>query len=142
MPFREKRAWFSFISILLVSSVYFTYLISAYINDQSPSFEYLTNLALVAIIVFVVIEIVLYLGLIYLSSPDDRMPRDEREKAIVHKATQIAFTALVALALVSALIITHHPQGYNWLMGNVVLMAVVLAELTKHGLQIVFYRRG
>ena len=141
MPFREKRAWISFITILLVSSIYFTYLVIVTHSENPPRFHYLAHLALVAVFAFVLLDVALHVGLYWLSPVDSRMPRDERELLIEFKATRIAFTTLVMLSMMVAAVIVH-VNGDYWLLGNIVIMAVVISELVNYGMRILYYRRG
>lgn len=142
MPFREKRAWLSLLCIGLVASIYYYYLFSAYIEDRSPQLHSLTHMALIAILVFIGLRIVLFLGLNFFSSAEDKMPRDERELSLERKATGIAYVAFMVLSVMASAVIIHHPGNVNWLMGNVVILAAALAEMIKYTAQIVFYRRG
>ncbi len=142
MPFREKRAWISFVSIFLVSIVYFSYLILVYLRDPLPPFNYLAHLALLAISAFVLLEIALLVGLNMISSKEERMPKDERELMIEARATKIAYISLLIMSFIAAALVVHHPPRFSWLMGNLVILAIVLAELIKHGTVIVLFRRA
>ena len=114
----------------------------AYAKDLTPSFGYLSHIALLAVIGFATLEILLHVGLYLASSAEDRVPKDERELLIDARATKIAYISMLILSLLVALLIALHPEGFNWLMGNMVLLTIASSELIKNGSQILFYRRG
>ncbi len=142
MPFREERARISFAVIGLVSAVYFPMMLTAYITSENfqPSFAYLSELALVAIVAFIILEILLHVGLYFFTPPDERMPKDERERLIEAEATRIAYISFMVLAFITAILIVHHPGRLSWFNGNLVIFSIALAELIKYGMIIYQHR--
>jgi len=141
MPFREKRAWISFLTIFIVGSTYFIYLFVLAHSDDPPGFYYMAHMALIAVFAFVLLDVLLHVVLYFMSPEDSRMPRDERELLIDFKATRIAFTVLVILSMIVAALIIHI-GGADYLKGNMVIMMVVISQLVKHGMRIFYYRWG
>jgi hypothetical protein len=137
MSFREKSAWISFVSLLIAAGIYFRNV--ARILDHEPA-VYAPYLFVILVIAFVVVEVVLHLAIAMRSPKEARTPRDERERLIDLKATRIAFFVLLvgALATIGTM---HIPGGGTWTMAHHLLLAIVVAELTKFGSQIVLYRR-
>jgi hypothetical protein len=138
MSFREKSAWISFVVIAVVFAAYF-WNVARVLAGQVESREvYLVSIGLLA--AFVVLEIVLHLAVALHSPGEARAARDERERLIELKATRPAFQVLVVGALAGVGMI--HVTSSTWLMSQVVLLAIVLAELVKFGVQIVYFRQG
>jgi len=138
MSFREKSAWISFVSILIVFGYYFTTVARAMLGLRQES--NLFAVLVIAIAVLVVLEVVLHIVVAIQSPRDARSPRDERERMFSLKATQIGFYVLIIAALAG--IFTMHLGAGRRDVGNAVLLAIVIAELTKYGAEIVYFRRG
>jgi hypothetical protein len=88
---------------------------------------------------FVVLEIVLHAVVALQAPAAARSPRDEREHLIEMRATRIAFQVLVLGAL--AAVGTVHLTSRAWVVQQVVLLAIVVAELVKFATQVVLFRR-
>lgn len=144
MPFREKRAWISFVVIGLVSIVYYPMLVTAYMtaDNHQPSFAYLHELAFAAIMAFIVLEILLHVGLRFITPEGERMPKDERERFIEARATQIAYLSLIVFGVMAAVLILHHPGSWSWFNANIAIFAIVMAEIVKYGMIIYQHRWG
>lgn len=147
MSFREKRAWVSFVVMFLVAGFYFGHLVAAYVHVHAhggtPDIEFLAYFALAALAVFLAAEIASYLFLKLLSPKEARTPRDEREILIDLRATRVAYIVLVALSFFGAFFIVHLHAHYaiNWLIGNLVICFIVIAQLIKFAMQIYLHRR-
>ena len=138
MSFREKSAWISFVSILLVFGAYF-WNINRILRGQvehRAAFKISVGL----IVAFVLLEIVLHIAVAIQAPNEARAPKDERERLIEMRATRVAFQVLVVGALLG--VGTMHVTARAWVMAHVVLLAVVVAELVKFGGQILYFRRG
>src|SRR5438874_4772448 len=136
MSFREKSAWISLVTLLICGGIYF-YRIVQMMTGAPGRGDVLLFLSLVS--AMVLIEVVLHVALAIQSPKEARTPRDERERLIDLKATRVAFYVLIAGAFAS--IGTVHLRAGRWEMMQATLFAIVLAELTKFGSQIVLYRR-
>ena len=138
MSFREKSAWISFVTILVVFGAYF-WTVSRHVAglvDHQTAF----NIEVGLLIAFVLIEIVLHIAIAMQAPNEARAPRDEREQLIEMRATRVAFQVLVigALACVGLMHMTRSASA----IAQHVLLAVVVAELVKFGGQIFYFRRG
>jgi len=138
MSFREKSAWISFVLILGVFTPFFwnAYRQFAGAIDGSTGVTWAVGL----LVLFVVLEIVLHVAVALLAPADARTPKDERERLIEMRATFVAFQFLVVGALLGAA--TIHVSRSAWVMQQVVMLSIVLAELVKYGIQIALFRRG
>lgn len=139
MPYREKKAWITLVCLLGVSAVYFLLMGRAY-HVPEPNYNYLGHLLIFAIGSFVVFE----LGLLFIAArfaPDDpRTPGDEREILIELKTNRVAYFVLLALVIIVTFPMIH-VEGRNWGFGNLYLGALVLAEIVRFTLQIIYFRR-
>lgn len=139
MPYREKKAWITLFCLIGVSSVYSVLMVRAY-HVPEPDYNYLGHLLLGAIILFAVFELALLFIAARFAPLDPKMPGDERELLIELKANRIAYFVLIAL-IVLATFPMIHVHGRNWGFGNLYLGALVIAEIVRFTLQIVYYRR-
>jgi len=137
MSFREKSAWISFGSILLVYAVYFSRVAATVFGDADGRGAFHWFLA--TVISLVVLEVVLHILVAILSPHEAKTPKDERERLIELKAAATAFPVLVGGALCA--IGTMHLGVGVWTMGNAVLLAIVVAELVRFGAEIIHHRR-
>ena len=137
MSFREKSAWISLVSILAVFIPFFWNSYRQFTGQVAASDA--TYVAFGLLAAFVVLEIVLHAVIAIQSPRDARSPKDERERLIEMRATRVAFQVLVvgALAAVGAIHLTRSA----WVIAQVVLLAIVLAELVKFGGQVLLFRR-
>jgi hypothetical protein len=137
MSFREKSAWISFLTILAVFIPFFWNSFRQYRGAVAGSEAVTTAFLLLA--TFVVLEIVLHVVVALRAPADARSPRDEREHLIDMRATRVAFNVLVVGAL--AAVATMHLTPRAWVMQQVVLFAIVAAQLVRFGGQILLFRR-
>jgi hypothetical protein len=138
MSFREKSAWISFLTLLVVFGIYFWNM--RRVLEREIDYEDALPLSIGLLVAFVVLEIVLHVAVAVQSPTDARAPKDEREQLIDMKATRIAFQVFVVGALL-CVGLTHLTRS-AWAIGQHVLMAIVVAQLVRFGGQIVYFRRG
>jgi len=138
MSFREKSTWITF---LLVLGVFGTFFVTAGIQLFGPTHHYRNDLMLflTAIVVIVVLEVVLHMIVAYRSPKDAKTPQDERERLIALKATRPAFYVLMTGAFLA--IGTIHLGRGPVVPLHAVLFAMWLAELTRNGVMIYYFRR-
>lgn len=144
MSFREKSAWISFICIAVVFGYYFATLFGTVADnpDANPFQDReLVRLFYGSIVVLVVLEIVLH-TIIAIRAPKEALtPKDERERLIALKATRAGYVVMAVCTILAGVAVVHHP-GNLWLLGNIVVLAFVLGEVTRFGAQVVYFRRG
>jgi len=137
MSFREKSAWITLVSILVVFGIYFTHVPNLFDPDPGEWELYVITLCIAA---FVVIEVVAHIVL-YLRFPKDaRTPKDERERLIDLRATRLAAYVYVVGTFLA--ILTPHHGASGFAVGVFVLLAFVIAEIVNYTARIVYYRRG
>jgi hypothetical protein len=139
MSFREKSAWISFVVIALVFGVYFARILRVLpraLGGGGDSIHFFFVLG-AALILF---EVGLHLAIKIQSPQEARTPKDERDRLIDMKATRLAFPVLLVGTF--AAIFTLHLAVSRGVIINVMLAAVVVAQLTRFGAQIVYHRRG
>ena len=136
MSFREKSAWISFVSILVIFGAYFWRVARVLHGDDNFPFEF----AVAFLVAFVLVEIAAHAVVAFQTPKDVRAPKDERERLIEMRATRVAFQVLVLGALGG--VGTMHLTQSVWVMSQAVLLAIVVAELVKFGGQILYFRRG
>lgn len=136
MSFREKTAW---ISLLSTAGIYAFYFWSVLHAAPSNLDGYVDGL-LVAIVALVVVQVLLVVAVSAMTPSKEMTPRDEREKLIDLKATQVAYAGLATSIAFACFFGTFDPPiifGTNSL-----LFLLVTAEMLRSGCQIIQYRRG
>jgi hypothetical protein len=136
MSFREKSAWITLVTVLVVFGAYFGALLTGHVRGFHSLY-----LLLVCGIGLVVLQVGLNLVAAMTTPKDGRAPRDERETLIQWRSHTLGYYVLVVLVLVGAFGPIHF--GHSALdMANFALFAVVIAALTVAVAQIVMFRRG
>jgi hypothetical protein len=135
MPFREKSAWISLLSISLIYGVYFWSVVHA-----GPHAGFHFGSLLATVIALIVVQIVLHIVIAIAAPKDAKAPRDEREKLIELKASRFAYSGLAtAIALACFFGALDPPIVFNT---NALLFVLVTVELMRTSCQIIQYRRG
>lgn len=136
MPFREKTAWISLISMTGIYGIYFWTVIRA--GEQARDFRFS---GLMATVIALIIVQILLTGIAAIMAPKDaNRPRDEREKLIELRATRMAYAGLATGICLACLFGALDPPIV--FDTNSLLMVLVTAELVRSGSQIVQYRRS
>ena len=148
MSLREKTAWISLLTTLIVFIPYFVHvvrLIQAGRLSATAIFQIFIEAVLIQIVLVVVAAIVVAV----LSRQE---LKDERDKAIELKALRNAYWVLTSCSVtgVGMMIIASVPPNSRafvpWLaptfVGQAFLFFCVAAEITKQLTQIISYRRG
>ncbi|MEZ6024210.1 MAG: hypothetical protein R3C16_12555 [Hyphomonadaceae bacterium] len=137
MSFREKSAWIALVAYAVVFGGYFFLLWQAW--DERYGQGLSIGLMFAAVVALVVIAAGLNIAAAIVSK-DANAPADERERLINLKAEVIAsYTLSVGVVcLIGALLLGWNP----FLVANLLLAAMVIAELVKACAQIVFFRRS
>ncbi len=142
MSFREKSAWISLLTIVVVAVLFLLELRPWTLTltlTPSPS-GFLFQVLLAAIVTFAVIAIVAHVVVAVLAPRDARAQSDERERLIALKATRLSSFVYAVLSLGSIALIYY---GANQVaLGYAVLFSFVLAEAVNYSARIVYFRRG
>jgi hypothetical protein len=140
MSFREKSAWITLITLVLLTLFFVTHLPPAWMLNPRPS-GFLFHVLTIGVIAFVVIEIVAHVIVALRAPREARAPRDERERLIALKARSIAANVYAVLSLGSAFVVIH--LGAN--AGGVlycVFLSFIVAQIVNYAARVVYYRRG
>lgn len=140
MSFREKRAWFTILALLVVFPPYYVFMISVY-HQPNPDIADLAQLAGIAITAFILLECVLLLVARKLSPEDAGTAVDERDQLFAYRASRIAYLTLIGLVVVVTFPMIHVHAG-NWGFGMLYLGAIIVAEILRASMLIKQYRRG
>ena len=139
MSFREKSAWISVLTYLGVYGYYFWVVVGAIQAGHTEGLPFL-GLLVNLMVLLVVLEIVLHIVAAIQRPKDAQAAVDEREKLIALKATRNAFhVVMLGAVLAIAAVALGAPVFFTV---NGLFLAIVLAELTRFGGQIVYYRLG
>jgi hypothetical protein len=139
MSFREKSAWITLITLVVLTLFYLTHLPPAWILDPPDGF--LLHVLAIGVAAFVVIEIVAHVIVAIRAPRDAQAPRDERERLIALKATSIAAYVYAILSLGSVFIVIHLGANENGVF-YCVFLSFILAEIVNYAARLVYYRRG
>ena len=140
MSFREKKAWVTIFVLLIVFIPYYYFMADVY-HRPDPNYTNLGHLALVALVAFIVLEVVLVLLARILSPEDAGTPTDEREQLFAFRAARVAYVSLIVL-VVAVIFPMIHTHAGNWGWGMAFLGAIIIAEIIRAAALIVQYRRG
>lgn len=138
MSFREKSAWVALLTYGAVFGGYFFILWRAW--DESYAQGLSIGLLVGAVVALIIVAIVLNTVIALFHPKTANAPADERETMIDLKAERLASYALSVgvICLIGALLI-----GWNaFLVANLLLASMVIAELVKATAQIAYFRRG
>jgi len=160
MSFRQKHLWISIIASVAVWGWYFWVLIRHVVAGRLVSDQFTGEVSrafLGALVVVVLVEVGLTLLATATTRKSERDARDEREILASLKASHVALMALIALifcvsagAWLAGLLDDRLVRGAAVfsitgemlvLLANVLLACLVLAELVRAGVTLMFLRR-
>lgn len=137
MPFKEKTAWISFLSTIVIWGTYFGYTIVTW--WQQPGLVYLVGFIGAVVVQAIVVATAAIISAI-LAPRDASAASDERDRAISRRAYSVAYPVLIVLVLCVAggmhLGLTARGMTYG------IMAAIITAEVVHYGVQIVGYRMG
>jgi hypothetical protein len=138
MSYREKIAWLSLVAMAVAYTPYFMF------AARGPSpwepFPHLHPLGLFAL-ASIVRMLILGAGYLYLrlASPrEDRMPPDERDRAIEHRSLSAAYYVLIAGMILVGCFMPFSSTG--WTIVNAAILWMVAAEVVHHSVVVASYR--
>lgn len=135
MPFREKTAWISVISTIVIWGGFFGFM--ALTRGRHPGPTYMVGF-FAAIVLQAILVTVAAIVTAILAPKDASASRDERDHTISRRAYAIAYPVLLTLVLCVA-------GGVHLGIGAVgmaygIMGAIVIAEIVHYAAQIVGYR--
>jgi hypothetical protein len=137
MPFKEKIAWISLVTTILVWGGYFGVMLATGGRMAGP--VYMVGFA-GAVIVQTILMIIASIVTAVLAPKDAGAGSDERDKEISRRAYAVAYPVLLSLIVCVAACLhlgfTARDMAYG------IMAAIVIAEIVHYATQIVGYRRG
>jgi hypothetical protein len=146
MPVREKSAWASLATLVLVFVPYFVQVCRSFFSDQLDPGEVL-GLFIGAVVLQIILQIGIHIVFAFVPG-DDRT--DERDEAIEAKSLRWAYAVFGAMSMswvLMVLVLANVPEtpapvlGPLWLTQQLVF-CFVIAEAVKYLVQAISYRRG
>jgi len=139
MSFREKSAWITLIALILLTLFFITHLPPPL--TLAPLGGWVFQVLAIGVVAFVVIEVIAHVIVAVRSPRDARAPRDERERLIALKGTNIGAYAYVVLSLGSVFVVVH--LGANAIgVAYCVFLSFVIAQVVNYAARVLYYRRG
>ncbi|GGO97450.1 hypothetical protein [Stakelama pacifica] len=142
MAYREKLAWLTLAVMLMTYSVYFL-MVALWIAPAPPQGAAMLHMLVLFAGVTVVQAVLVAIGAALLAvraRADGEERADERDRAIARRGTHIAYYVLMTGMVLVGLVM---PFGEaRWKIVNAALLALVLAEATRHAVVVLSYKRG
>ena len=138
MAFREKSAWISLVTTLVVYGAYFSLTVPRLLAGRFGGFEFVGSLS-TAIVVIVALQVGLTVVAAVADPRGARQSPDEREQLIALRANRAGFYTLEVGAFFA--IVTLFWWNDVAVIANGIFFAIVLAEAVRAGFQIVDYHR-
>jgi uncharacterized membrane protein len=137
MPFKEKIAWISVVTTILVWGGYFGFMAAT--GGRMAGQVYMAGFA-GAVIVQVILVIVASIVTAALAPRDASAGSDERDRDIARRAYAIAYPVLLTLIVLVAASMHFGMTARD--MAYEIMAAIVIAEIVHYGAQILGYRSG
>uniref|UniRef100_UPI0035CBFDCB hypothetical protein n=1 Tax=uncultured Sphingomonas sp. TaxID=158754 RepID=UPI0035CBFDCB len=137
MPFREKIAWISVATTIVIWGGFFGFM--AVTRGQYAGPVYLVGFV-GAVIVQAILVTVASIVTALLAPRDASAGSDERDRTIARRSYAIAYPVL--LTLVVCVVASLHLGASKIDMAYGIMGAIVIAEIVHYGAQIAGYRRG
>ena len=138
MAFQEKIEWLTLLAMAVVYAVYFS-MVAAY-PDEPTLIQTLWLFAKVSV-VHVVIVTVGAIALAVLNRRDASARSDERDRAISRRGASIAYYVLLIGAIIVCMVLPFEQPPTAKII-NAGLLAIVIAEMVRHIVMLISYRRG
>jgi hypothetical protein len=139
MSFREKSAWITVITLLVMSLLFVLHLPPPWTLAPRPNL-FMFHVLMLLVATFVVIEIVAHVVVALRAPRDARAPRDERDRLIALKARSLAYYVFAVLALGSVFL--SHFGANQFGIAFCVLASFIVSQAVNYSARIVYYRRG
>ena len=139
LSYREKIIWISLSSTVLIFGYYFFQAFKVF-NNPDVENTTLISLFISVVILISIIQVILIIILSIANKKEAEKGGDEREKLIEAKATKISYFILSAGAWVTAFGILLTSSAF--ILINVLILFLVLAEIIGFSLQLIYYKRG
>ncbi|MFD3165234.1 hypothetical protein [Herpetosiphon sp. NSE202] len=137
MAYREKTAWLSLIALAVAFGPYFALTVISPPDNTLPNLSQLGFFGIASVIRMLILGGG-YLYLRHNSPKADRMPLDERDRAISQRSITAAYYVLMAGMLIVGMIMPFNQSG--WTLVNSALLMIVLAEVVCGSIVVLSYR--
>jgi uncharacterized membrane protein len=135
MSFREKMAWISVGSMLVIFGVYFWSVV-----QRGPHGGVQFGALLASVIALVIVQVALIVVVAIFAPGEAQAPRDERDRLIALRATRMAYAGLATGVVCASFLSGFSPAFvYN---ANGLLFILLTAEILRGASEIVQYRLG
>lgn len=139
MSFREKSAWITLITLVVLTVIFAVHIPPPYSLAPEPS-PFMFEVLVRAIIAFVIVVTLAHIVVAVRAPKEAQAPKDERERQISLRATAISAYVYAFLSLSS--IFTIHFGANQFGVGYLVFLSFIAAEIVNYGLRVFFFRRG
>jgi len=140
MSFREKSAWITLITLVLLLAFYVTHLPPPWwLRAEAGGF--LFYVLMLGVIAFVVIELIAHVIVALRAPREARAPRDEREQLIALKARSIAGRVYAILSLGSVFLVIHLGANDGGIL-YCLFLSFVVSQIVNYAARVIYYRRG
>jgi hypothetical protein len=137
MPFKEKIAWISVVTTILVWGGYFGFMLAT--GGKLHGAVYFMGF-IAAVVVQTVLMIVAATVTAVLAPADAGAASDERDRDIARRAYALAYPVLISLVICVA---GSVHLGFDKIdMAYAIMGSIVIAEIVHYAAQIAGYRRG
>ena len=141
MSFREKSAWVTLITLIVLTVVFGLHFPWPWTLRPEPN-SFVFYVLLLTVGTFIVIEIVAHVIIASLSLRDARAPKDEREQLIELKSTRVSAFLYSFLSMASIFFALHIAFANIIGMAYLILISFVFSQIVKYAMRVYYYRRG
>ncbi len=134
MVAREQFAWVWLLTMLVTYAVYFTAVV---LTGETTFWIQIGMFAATAI---VQVAIIATASAIIAVRRRNELTGDERDRAIEHRATAVAYNILIVGLILVGCVLPFTQSG--WKLFNAAVFVIALAEIVRHALIVSMYRRG
>jgi heme/copper-type cytochrome/quinol oxidase subunit 2 len=140
VSFREKSAWVTLITLVVLMLFYLTHLPPPWWLRANPS-GFLFHVLTIGVIAFVVIELVAYAIMALRAPREARAPQDEREQLIALQARSLAARVYAVLSLGSVFLVIHLGANDGGIL-YCLFLSFIAAQIVNYAARVIYYRRG
>ena len=140
MPFKEKIAWISVVTTVIVWGAYFAFAFRTMVTRGVPHPVVYMGAFTAAVVIQAVLASIAAIVVAILAPKDAGAAADERDREVARRSYAIAYPVLISLIV--CVTVTVYFGATPWDLVNGMMAAIVIAEIVHYGAQIVGYRRG
>jgi hypothetical protein len=134
MVAREQFAWVWLLTLVVTYAAYFT---AVQLTGDAP---FMVRIIMFAAATIAQVVIIAVASTVIALRHRNELSGDERDRAIEHRATTVAYSVLIVGMILVGCILPFSQSG--WELFNAAVFVIALAEIVRHALIVTFYRRG